>query len=56
MKKDITNQKFGRLTAKEVVRTVLEKETCGDVSANAAGRKKFLPLIYLMGILGAAAV
>ena len=46
MKKDITNQKFGRLTAKEIVRTVPGKETYGDVNANAAGRKKFLPLIY----------
>ena len=46
MKKDITNQKFGRLTAKEVVRTVPGKAASGDVNANAAGKKKSLPLIY----------
>lgn len=56
MKKDITNQKFGRLTAKKLFGRYWEKETYGDVSANAVGRKTFLPLIYLMGILGAAVV
>lgn len=56
MKKDITNQKFGRLTAKEVVRAAPGKGNIWKCECDAAGRKKFLSLIYLMGMLGAAAV
>lgn len=46
MKKDITNQKFGRLTAKEVVRTVPGKGSIWRCECECGGEKKSLPLIY----------
>lgn len=45
MKKDITNQKFGGLLPRRLFGQYREKAASGDVNANAAGKKKFLPLI-----------
>lgn len=47
MKKDITNQKFGRLTAKEVVRTVLGKGNMWRCECECGGEKE-VPAAYLL--------
>ena len=47
MKKDITNQKFGRLTAKEVVRTVPGKGSIWRCECECGGEKE-VPAAYLL--------
>lgn len=47
MKKDITNQKFGRLTAKEVVRTVPGKGSVWRCECECGGEKE-VPAAYLL--------
>lgn len=47
MKKDITNQKFGRLTAKEIVRTIPGKGTIWQCECECGGEKE-VPAAYLL--------
>ena len=47
MKKDITNQKFGRLTAKEIVRTIPGKGTIWRCECECGGEKE-VPAAYLL--------
>lgn len=47
MKKDITNQKFGRLTAKEIVRTIPGKGTIWRRECECGGEKE-VPAAYFL--------
>lgn len=50
MKKDITNQKFGRLTAKEIVRTIPGKGTIWRCECECGGEKD-IPAAYFLEYL-----
>lgn len=47
MKKDITNQKFGRLIAKEIVRTIPGKGTIWRCECECGGEKEVLAAYFL---------